>query len=245
MEQADPRRLANLFDRDQPNHPALDAALSGSVPAGAVVDDAAAPASALLHTAYGFAYASRDADPGFLGRAVEQVRREVGLTLVWPDASDPDREPPGDSLGSTLRYEYRAREAAGNPPALPDGYELRRMDAGLFARCLWNGEVTRACGTEERFLENGAGWCVLHGDDIASEAYAVFRGRLVHEIGVISARSHRGRNLAFHACLRLIEECEAGGMGTYWSCNQDNLASNRVAGKLGFTDRHAYSFFVY
>jgi RimJ/RimL family protein N-acetyltransferase len=85
----------------------------------------------------------------------------------------------------------------------------------------------------------------MHGDDIASEAYAVFRGRKVHEIGVISARAHRGRGLAVHACRRLIEECEADGMGTYWSCNQDNPASNRVAGKLGFTDRRAYRFFVY
>ena len=115
MEQAEPRRLAHLFDREQPNHPALDAALLGSVPASAVVDDAAAPANALLHTAYGFAYSSLDADPGFLGRAVDQVRREVALTLIWPDASDSDREPPANPIGSTLRY-GASRESRAFPP---------------------------------------------------------------------------------------------------------------------------------
>lgn len=245
MDQIEPQAVAHLFDRDQPNHPALDAVIAGTVPGSSVADDIAAPANALLHSAYGFAFASRAADPEFLVRAIERYRRDVGIVLIWPDESDTDREPPATFLGTTLRNEYRARGAADAPPALPDGYTLQQMDADLFARCLWNGEVTRACGTAERFLEHGGGWCVMHGDDIASEAYAVFRGPEVHEIGVISARAHRGRGLAGNACHRLIEECEADGMGTYWSCNQDNPASNRAAEKLGFTDRRAYRFFVY
>jgi RimJ/RimL family protein N-acetyltransferase len=245
MDNAEPQSLADLFDRDQPNHPALDAVLSGAAPGSAVADDASDPKNAFLLSAYGFAFASRDADPGFLERAVEHFRRKVTVVLIWPDEADTDLAPPATFLGTDLRYEYRDRADAVPPPPLPDSYTLQPMDTDLFAKCLWNGEVTRACGTAERFIETGLGWCVMHGDDLASESYSVFRGRAVHEIGVISARAHRGRGLAVHACHRLIEACEADGMGTYWSCNRDNPASNRVAGKLGFTDRRAYRFFVY
>ena len=62
---------------------------------------------------------------------------------------------------------------------------------------------------------------------------------------MITARAHRGLDLAAHGCRRVIEGCEAEGLGTYWSCNRDNLASNRVAEKLGFTDRRPYRFLVY
>lgn len=245
MNEADPKLLADLFDLDQPNHPALDAVIAGSVPGSAVVDGAPAPASALIRSAYSFTYASRDADPEFLADAIAHFRREVPVVLIWPDEADTDCEPPPMSLGTTARFEYRGRSDTGPAEPLPDGYSIQKMDADLFARCLWNGEVTGACGTAERFLERGLGWCVMHGDDIACESYGVFRGREVYEIGVIAARAHRGRGLAVPACRRLIDECAAGGMGTYWSCNQDNLASNRVAEKLGFTDRRAYRYFVY
>ena len=80
---------------------------------------------------------------------------------------------------------------------------------------------------------------------IASEAYAVFRGEKTFEIGVITARAHRGRGLAVAACRRLIEECRASGMDVYWSCHESNLASQRAAVKLGFEGRRPYRFYVY
>ena len=38
---------------------------------------------------------------------------------------------------------------------------------------------------------------------------------------------------------------EEAGMETYWSCDQQNGSSCRVAKKLGFRDRRGYRFYVY
>jgi len=230
-----------------PNDPALAAVLSGHAPGRAVVDDDTAPRQALLRSEYSFAFLSRGAEQAFLEQAVAQVQREQSMLLVWPSSEKETKlQPPASYLSIVPRFEYRDRRAMGDPPGpLPDGFALRRTDAELLGRCIWRHEVIRACGSAENFLERCFGWCIMRGDEIASEAYAVFRGKGVFEIGVVTARAHRGVGLAVHACHRLIEQCEEQGLRAYWSCHQDNRASNRVAAKLGFTDRRPYRFFLY
>ena len=239
------RSLTPLFDLDVPNHPCLSAVLLGHIPGRAVVDDVAAPRHALIRSQYGFTFLSREADQSFLDRAVGQEQRENPVHLIWVDTDGERRVPPPFHLSVARRFEYRARKGPARARPLPDGYSLERMDADLLERCLWKSEVVRACGSVPRFLEVGLGFCILQDTEIACESYAVFRGDGVFEIGVISARAHRGLGLAVHACRRLIEACEDEGLETYWSCAQDNVASNRVAEKLGFTGRRAYRIHLY
>ena len=152
------RPLASLFGPDVPNHPTLDAVLSGRAPGDAVVDDAATPTRALLCSDYGFAFASRDADQEFLERAVAQHRREKPIVLIWSEIEEKRLEPPFSPIDVTPRYEYRGRAGSTESEPLPEGYSMREMDADLLSSCLWEGEVTRACGSAERFLEVGKGW---------------------------------------------------------------------------------------
>jgi RimJ/RimL family protein N-acetyltransferase len=212
--------------------------LLGNAPGRALVSDAG---EVLLHSDFQFSFLSDGAGQEFVDAAVQRLRADHEIALVWPD--DLELTPPPAAGQRIDRLEYRRCEPTTGD--LADGYTLRRMDAELVERCLWRGLAKNACGSIERFIEVGIGWCAMHGETIASEAYAVFRGAKTFEIGVITARAHRGRGLAVAACRRLIEECRASGMDVYWSCHESNLASQRAAVKLGFGDRNSYRFFVY
>ncbi|MHC4451066.1 MAG: GNAT family N-acetyltransferase [Planctomycetota bacterium] len=227
-----------LFRPDLPNHPACSAMLLGNAPGRALVSSAG---EALLHSNFQFSFLSDGASQEFVNAAVQRIRADHEVALVWPDGLE--LSPPPTAGQRIHRLEYRRCEPTTG--LLADGYTLRRMDAELVERCLWRGLTKNALGSIENFIEVGIGWCAMHGETIASEAYAVFRGEKTFEIGAITARAHRGRGLAVAACRRLIEECRESGMDVYWSCHESNLASQRAAVKLGFKDRFPYRFYVY
>jgi len=231
--EVDPR----LFDEETPNHPVCFALLAGDA-AGRAVSDGT---RALLHSDDQFSFASRGADAAFLDAALATLRREHSIALVTRDSHPTSTLPP---RATTDRIEFPLHESIGEPP-LPPGFTLRRMDAALLERCAWRSVVVAACGSVERFLEVGLGWCAMHGDEVASEAYAVFRGRTHYEIGVFTPRRRRGQGLVIPTCARLIRACSDAGYGVYWSCDASNLASRRAAEKLGFRDPRPYRYFWY
>jgi RimJ/RimL family protein N-acetyltransferase len=85
----------------------------------------------------------------------------------------------------------------------------------------------------------------MHGDEIVVEAYASSLGRTQAEIGAVTREAHRGRGYAPVACAFLVEILEQCGYRAYWSCDSDNVASIRVAQKLGFRHKQAYKVFEY
>lgn len=113
------------------------------------------------------------------------------------------------------------------------------MAGRLFARCLWHDDMVTASGTAENFLRQGIGLCLMAGDEICSEAYAVCRGAGSFEIGIVTAEAHRGRGYAFLVRQHLMRLCEASGQLTRWSCFADNTASAHLSRKLGFQTEHA------
>ena len=226
------------WDRLQwPNHPVCFALLSGEGAGRAVTDGT----HALLHADFEFTFTSRGADAAFLDGAIRTLRPEQGMALVSRDAQPTSTLPLSQLVN---RIEYRKHESIA-APALPDGYELRRIDAELIERCRWRGVVLKSCGTIARFLEVGIGWCAMRGDEIVSESYAVCRSATHYEIGVVTARKYRGLGLVVPTCTRLVEDCKDTGLDVYWSCHRSNLASQRAAEKLGFTDPRPYRYFCY
>jgi RimJ/RimL family protein N-acetyltransferase len=85
----------------------------------------------------------------------------------------------------------------------------------------------------------------MSGREICSEAYAVFFGGGRVEIGVITHEEYQRRGCAYVTCQHLIRLCEAQGYPTYWSCEQDNVASVATARKLGYQVQRAYQWLYY
>jgi RimJ/RimL family protein N-acetyltransferase len=128
---------------------------------------------------------------------------------------------------------------------LPAGFELCPIDWQLIERCEWRSDMEFYCGSLDNFLVNGLGLCMMQGDEIIVEAYVSSFGDTHAEIGAVTRAPYRGHGYAPIACAYLIQACEQRGYHAYWSCDADNLASIRVARKLGFRQELAYQVLEY
>jgi GNAT acetyltransferase len=241
--------LPALFDPALPNAPMLFAMLEGHLPGRAIADDPVVPTLAAVQSAEGIAFISRTTSQAELDEALSGLRRDALVGLTWPD----------DAVGSgTPEPPARAQGRLGFGPIpttgerlrslrddLPADATVRALDAGLLERCAWRELVVGAHGSVEAFLEHGIGLCLLRDDEILAEAYAPFIGRGVAEVGVITADAHRGQGLAPIAIAWLAAELAERDLAMYWSCDADNEASARVAGKLGFGPARPFGILLY
>jgi GNAT superfamily N-acetyltransferase len=243
--------LPPLFDPTLPNAPMLFAILEGSLPGRAIADDPDAPTLAAVQSAEGIAFISRTTSQSELDTALSGLRRDAMVGLTWPvDAAGNGSGKPEAPARAQDRLGFGPIPATGERlqalrDDLPAGVTVRPLDADLLARCEWRELVEGAYGSIEAFLEHGIGLCLMRDDEILAEAYAPFIGGGVAEVGVVTAEAHRGQGLAPIAIAWLAAELDERGLAMYWSCDTDNEASVRVAGKLGFGPARPFGILLY
>lgn len=112
--------------------------------------------------------------------------------------------------------------------------ELTMDDAGLLEAAGVNGADFR--GGLPALLEQGAvAGAVVGGSVVSSAQTAAITGRYA-DIGVATDEQWRGRGLATAAASIVARRIQESGRTPVWSCGEDNMASLRVAQKLGFKE---------
>ena len=101
-----------------------------------------------------------------------------------------------------------------------------RIDGGVVPRRFWRDA--------RQFVEAGGGLSLLDGGEIAATAFTSFRHGAQLELGIETAEAHRGRGLARLVASALIDDCLRRGLEPVWACRLENVASFRLARKLGF-----------
>jgi predicted GNAT family acetyltransferase len=91
-------------------------------------------------------------------------------------------------------------------------------------------------GTAKVLLRDGflAG-AVVNGE-LVSIAFTASRTGRYGEIGIKTRADYRGRGYSTAAASLVTADVQASGEIAFWSTDQDNAASQRVAEKLGFTE---------
>lgn len=91
-------------------------------------------------------------------------------------------------------------------------------------------------------LETGVVACAIEEGEVVSIASCLARTERYGDIGVQTLESHRGGGLATAGAALVCRELQAAGATPTWGTGEDNLASQRVAQKLGFreTERSTY-----
>jgi len=244
----DYQKMAKLFADDIPNRPMLFSILLGHNPGRAVVNEAAHPSQCMIRTNDALVFVSRQVDQEFLGQALAYLRRSGHVGLIWhPGVQDLD---PGKADRIVPRIAFSECTSQGSDLEkievnLPAGFELRSLDLELLQRCEWKPAIQAACGSLDNFLAHGFGVCLMNDDEIISEAYAPFWGEAEVEIGVVTHADHQVHGYAALTCAHLVQECRRRGAEPYWSCEIDNLASAKLARKLGFTGERRYELRLY
>lgn len=125
--------------------------------------------------------------------------------------------------------------------ALPEGYEIQRIDGELYDKCLESDDFEDAVchfASKEQYLEMGRGFAVTKDGAPVSVAssYTVYREGIDIEIDTLEEERRKG--LASAVCARLILSCLDDGLYPSWDAA--NMNSVHLAEKLGFEFSHEY-----
>ena len=135
-------------------------------------------------------------------------------------------------------------ELPGAPRQMPaDGYSVRRLGpsdahhlSGLGPESAW---ISTMWGGPDGLASSGFAWGAFAAGQLASVACTAFLGDTYEDIGVVTEPGFRGLGLSPACAMALCNDIRARWHRPSWSTSPDNLASMRVAEKLGFViQRH-------
>jgi RimJ/RimL family protein N-acetyltransferase len=81
------------------------------------------------------------------------------------------------------------------------------------------------------------GFCLVKDDDtIVSTSFAAYIDNNRIDIGIETNPEYRGQGFGALTCAAMIQYCLDNGYEPIWGCRKDNMASFRLAQKLGFKE---------
>jgi RimJ/RimL family protein N-acetyltransferase len=117
-------------------------------------------------------------------------------------------------------------------------YSVRRLEPsdiphleGLDSESAW---ISKTWGGHHGLAASGFGWGAFVAGQLVSVACTFFLGERYEEIGVVTEPRFRGLGLSTACAGALCHDIRARGHQPSWTTSPDNLASMRVAQKLGF-----------
>lgn len=146
------------------------------------------------------------------------------LQVAFPDLKVWDR----------VVFELKTKPALGLPAKQlirrlepDDVYHLQRMLPEI--NWIWN-----TWDGPERLAASGYAWGAFANERLVSVACSFFVGDHYEDIGVVTESEFRGLGLSVACAGKLCEDIQSRGKQPSWTTSPDNLASVRVAEKLGF-----------
>lgn len=123
------------------------------------------------------------------------------------------------------------------PPKIPElsnGFELCEINADLLKKLSGNITPYFSWDSAESFLEKGKGYCIVKGDTVAAWAFSSAVSYWEIDIGIETNSEYRRLGLAEIAAKKMIGYCFERNKRPVWACHQGNIASKKLAEKLGF-----------
>jgi len=125
---------------------------------------------------------------------------------------------------------------------LPEGFELKEMDASLFEK--YTGEMDSSYNdlweTPDNFVSNGFGFCILKDNEFVSVCNTYYVRKGFAEIDIVTKDEFRGQGFAVAACSKFIKHCVENNIKPLWDCDNGNENSKKLAVKLGFKSVETY-----
>ena len=201
------------------------------------VTDPDTPRSALLYSSY---------DGIFLGG--EPDRELVEYSQFGDDSVLPQNEAWEKLIREcypeakpTTRYaihrckEFDREKLQSFVDALPEGYEIKRIDSEIYDLLSTNDDLEDLTGefkTKEAFLEKGRGYVVLKDGKVVAGASSCYCYHFGIEVEIDTVRSERRKGLATAVGAKLILSCLEDGLEPVWDAA--NMISVHLAEKLGY-----------
>lgn len=128
-----------------------------------------------------------------------------------------------------------------NVSMLPEGYELKKINADLYDKCLAapvSADFVSSFDDKEQYLSLGRGMVITKDGNIVAGASSYTRYLEGIEIEVDTIPDERRKHLATVVCSALILSCLEEGLYPSWDAQ--NMGSVHLAEKLGYEFDHEY-----
>jgi hypothetical protein len=143
-----------------------------------------------------------------------------------------------DETGRAVRYYGDLYHTLTQPVASYHHEVVRLLDPADLEMLVEASPEVRGgdWGSAESLLREGIAAGAIAERHLVAIAYTSARSREHADVAVNTLREWRGQGLATSAASLVAREVQRAGQVPVWSCGQDNLASLRVAHKLGFQE---------
>lgn len=235
--------IFGLFKKYQPNCSALWTYFNGILPGKTYVDNIAAPKKAICVLDMSWVYISDDSDFAWVEETLQEIIKNKWIQVVWNTKERPKTPLENNKKRVVIpRFEYTKRNQISEKPKI---VELAPFSEKLLDQLIWKDFHISTYGSKEKFLNQTFGYYALENGKICSECEAAFIANGFTEIGIITDESKRQQGYAFAACVRTLEEIENRGLKPIWACDKENIASVKLAEKLGFINPLEYDFIFF
>ena len=193
----------------------------------------------------------------FTDHALKPRLKELGIT--WLEISGDEtwdavieKVYQGRSLEISQQYVYtlpadtRPEYFQRKPVIAP---EIKRIDRELFgdleimSREFLFSKLNKFWGDAEAFMRGGFGYVLLVNEEIISLCFSGFVAGNMHVIDIETKAAHQKKGYAEKVAQAYIADCIDRRFQPYWDCMVENIASARLAEKLGFKKSHLYTLY--
>ena len=175
---------------------------------------------------------------GFMIMTPQNEAWDSLIEECWPSAQKETRF----SIRKDTRFDLPVLKKITE--TIPEGYELRRIDAEIYDQCLLNPltcDFVSCFESKEQYLELGRGMVLLKNGRIVSGASSYTRYKEGIEIEVDTVSEERRKGLATIVSAALILLCLEEGLYPSWDAQ--NMLSVHLAEKLGYEYDHEYTVY--
>lgn len=244
----------------------IDAVIAGNSPSTIWVDNDSEPASAIIWDGmYSYYLAGTAKNDEFNYQAARLIGAEwvpdaaargLRVLKVYDASGDWASRIPDLFRNVALSIMARVFFAFSRPGVahwksrVPAGFQLSRLDEAILAdRHLENvdavaAEIRSGWPSLERFLSNGFGVCLLHGDAIICWCTAEYVSAGKCGIGIETLEAYMGRGFATLTANAFVELALSRGIRPHWDSWKANQPSIAVAEKVGFEKLAEYEIFL-
>lgn len=206
------------------------------------------PTFALFWHVSGFAYLTGRPADEYLGEMYKLMKNEDGtnsrrFVLELKDEKVRAYFQKKENVEEWPRYRFRLQDKETFEEEFPNGYEWREVDADLFSRISGNVVPASFWRSEKEFLENGKGYCIMYGHEVASVAFSAAVSSKQVDVGIETAEAHRRKGLAAIAAKKMVEYVKSIHKEPVWDCNVSNVGSRCTAEKMGFKIIAEHAFY--
>ncbi|WUH98350.1 GNAT family N-acetyltransferase [Spirillospora sp. NBC_00431] len=229
--------LASLFGPSYPNLAFVHAAFEGNIPAQVWAQQDGDDSVCLVTTRSHFCFVAGAITSDLMDEICALLRGRPPVTLVYPVGYD---VVPRAGFRKSERVQFsRQHDSNEATRALPEEFDLFRIDAQSFEKLNWREMVLSIFGSVANYLRNGYGFCLARDGHVAAEGHGVVGGGLV-ELGGFTHPKYRRRNLYTAMSAQVIGYGARLGLRPVLSCQADNGASVAVAKRIGLTEDFRY-----